>query len=131
MCADAYDLPEVRPAAAKDGKRTTALTVHAKGVFCSTNRLQLHLMCDYCSYRRQQWTHREIANESTMVSMDFLDVHQKMPCHPHEHSQKKQTFRKMRFDCFSSFFTIRSECRKLIVLYICVDCLIVFWCAQA
>ena len=49
MCADAYDLPEVRPAAANDEKRTTALIVHAYGVSCSTKRLQLHLMCDYCS----------------------------------------------------------------------------------
>ena len=48
MCADAYDLPEVRPATANDEKRTTALTVYAQGVSCSTKRLQLHLMCAYC-----------------------------------------------------------------------------------
>ena len=29
MCADAYDLLEVRPAATNGEKRTTALTVHA------------------------------------------------------------------------------------------------------
>jgi hypothetical protein len=97
MCADAYDLPEVRPAAAKDGKRTTALTVHAKGLSCSTNRVQLHLMCDYCSYQRNCKRIYNGLNGFTGRAPEDA-----MPS-PRTFS-KKTDILKNAFDCFSLFF---------------------------
>ena len=124
MCADAYDLPEVRPAAANDEKRTTAPTAHAQGVSRSTKRLQLHLMCDYCSLRATTMDSQRNWKRIYNGLNGFFGRA------PEDVMQSQRTFSK-KLDIVFLFFTIRSECRKLIVLYICVDCLIVFLCAQA